>query len=716
MKNKYIILLVCFLLLSVKYTVSQNKKLDSLLNQLNHLPNDTNKVNLLHDIVLGYYHLSEFDSAAVYAGKRLDLSEKLNDPKGKQLSHFQYAYIYYRKSFYETAIYHANKSLEICRSRKDRRFEAESLNILGITYKNTGDYDRSLKLFFEALKIWEALDKKEKQVIVLNNIGLSYYYMEKYETALEYYLRCYDICQEIDYTNGKSLYYSNCGLLFYKQKEYDKALDYYERSLQIELQQNDQYGIPICYTNIGDIYKQQKLYNKAFEYYNKGLLIREKYLDVFGVANSYLSIGELHYLQKDYKKSNDYLKKCIAKSKEINALNITKEVYSLLSENYYHQKDYLNAYENQKLYKQAYDSIFSIENNKQILELQTKYEAEKKEAENRILIETQRKDREVIARKKAEIKSQYLIISCIIIILSFVFVFAYYLYRANKRKGRTNYKLSRQNIEIRKQKAKIEVQQSLLKDSEELLKKQNVELQNSNATKDRFFSIIAHDLRAPFNSLLCFIGLLSEKEYDENNQEEKEEFIGMLDATVKNTYKLLENLLLWSRSQRGAIDYNPETINLYQLSDGVIQMLSSNANLKSIKMSNQISDDILIDADINIFTTILRNLISNAIKFTPKGGEIVIGNKTKTNTDRVKYIEIFVIDNGIGISEETLRDLFKIDKNTSQRGTEDEAGSGLGLVLCKELIELHNGKIEVESQLQKGSKFTLSLPVKNSLN
>ena len=706
MKKRNTLLLAFVLLLSINNAVSKNRETDSLINQLKHLPNDTNKINVLHKIVVNYYHLSEFDSAAIFANKRLELSEQLNNLKGKQLSHFQYAYIYYRKSFYETAIYHANKSLEICRERKDKRIEAECLNVLGITYKNLGEYNKSLSLFFEALQIWEGLDNKSKQLIILNNIGLSYYYMEKYEMALDYYQRSYDICQEIDCANGKSLYYNNCGLLFYKQKQYDKAHEYYKKSLQIELQQNDQYGIPICYTNIGDIYKQQGKYKKAIEYYNKGLKIRLDCANIFGIAITYLSLAELYSLEKKYSKANEYLLKCLHKSKEINALNLRKEAYQLLSENYYLQNNFLEAYKNHKLYKQACDSIFSVENNKHILELQTKYETEKKEAENRILKEQQKRNEEIIAREQAEIKAHYLIIAIAVIIFLLASALASFLYRSNKQKAKAN-KI------LRKQKEKIEVQQSQLKKTEELLKQQNIELQESNATKDKFFSIIAHDLRSPFNAMLTFSDLLLKENCGENRQEEQKELIGIINTTLKSTYKLLENLLLWSHSQKGSIEYHPEKINLYQLTSDVIKLLENNADMKSIKIDNQIPKHMVIHADANVFSIILRNLLSNSIKFTPKGGEIIIGKTSSNNNSR--YTEIYVRDNGVGISDETLKDLFRLDKNTSQYGTENEKGSGLGLVLCKEMMELHNGNIKVESQLEKGSKFILSLPLNQSV-
>jgi len=241
------------------------------------------------------------------------------------------------------------------------------------------------------------------------------------------------------------------------------------------------------------------------------------------------------------------------------------------------------------------------------------------------------------------------------------------------------------------------------------------QLSKANSTKDKFFSVIAHDLVSPFGTMLGFSELLVNKSSDEDNKEQCQQYVKLLNSTIKDTYKLLENLLLWSRSQVGSIHFSPETIDLHQLTSNIIEPLKINADIKSIKINNQIPENILIEADVDILSTILRNILANAIKFTHKAGEITIGHDFKTNQNNIKHIEIFVKDNGIGIPEESIDNLFKIDKNISQNGTEEEEGSGLGLILCKEFIEIHNGSIRVESKVDIGSRFIISIPVENSI-
>ena len=241
-------------------------------------------------------------------------------------------------------------------------------------------------------------------------------------------------------------------------------------------------------------------------------------------------------------------------------------------------------------------------------------------------------------------------------------------------------------------------------------KKAEQALKESNKTKDKFFSIIAHDLKSPFNSMLGFARIL-ENDLDKYDTEQRKQFISIIHKGLKDTFNLLENLLYWSRSQRGVITFNPETINLYILLQNTSELLMLSAKNKSIKIKNKIPEHISVEADQAMLSIIIRNLISNAIKFTPDGGEIIItAQQTKANS---KFVEISVKDTGVGISNEIQPMLFDIGENTSTKGTKDETGTGLGLILCKEFIEKHSGEIWVESEIGKGSSFSFTIPIVN---
>jgi PAS domain S-box-containing protein len=244
------------------------------------------------------------------------------------------------------------------------------------------------------------------------------------------------------------------------------------------------------------------------------------------------------------------------------------------------------------------------------------------------------------------------------------------------------------------------------KKAEAELKIKNEQLKELNATKDKFFSIIAHDLISPFNAILGFSGTLL-KEGRDLDIDSILQYTEVIYSAAQNTYKLLENLLNWARMQQGAIPFAPKAILFNGLVKSEIGNLKYNADQKNIELFNDTKGEVIITADEEMLRTVLRNLISNAIKFTPKGGKVNIDAQRK-----IDQIEITVSDTGIGIEREMIKKLFRIETSFTTRGTGNEKGSGLGLLLCKEFAEKHGGTISVESKFGYGSRFIFSIPVK----
>ena len=243
------------------------------------------------------------------------------------------------------------------------------------------------------------------------------------------------------------------------------------------------------------------------------------------------------------------------------------------------------------------------------------------------------------------------------------------------------------------------------KQSELQLQKYSEELKESNATKDKFFSIIAHDLKSPFNSIIGFSELLTEN-YREYSEKEIEDSLNTIKKSSRQAYDLLENLLVWARSQTGKIDFRPETFALSQSISNTLAIARSIAGKKNIQIINNIQEPCLVYADKNMLNTILRNLLANAIKYTPRNGSIIIDCRQHSGN-----IEFLVKDNGIGIPKQSIEQLFRIDSKYSTPGTEKEQGTGLGLILCREFVEKHGGKIWAESEEGKGSAFCFTLPI-----
>lgn len=264
--------------------------------------------------------------------------------------------------------------------------------------------------------------------------------------------------------------------------------------------------------------------------------------------------------------------------------------------------------------------------------------------------------------------------------------------------------LKRKTDELQRNKGMLEEKNNELSQLNSRLEESKNELRELNFSKDKFFSILAHDLRSPFNSLLAFSKLLSE-EYDSLTNEEKKKFIANINDSTSNLYHLVENLLEWSRIQTGKLQSEPEELDLKEFAAGIIYTLIGNAMNKNIEIVNDVEPDTFVRADERMLNSVLQNLVSNAIKFTKQDGKITV-----TSRKAGGMVEISVKDTGVGIKENDLKKLFRIDVQHSTNGTANERGTGLGLILCKELVMKCGGDISVESELAVGTTFTFTLP------
>lgn len=243
------------------------------------------------------------------------------------------------------------------------------------------------------------------------------------------------------------------------------------------------------------------------------------------------------------------------------------------------------------------------------------------------------------------------------------------------------------------------------KNSDQQLKQFSEELQELNASKDKFFSVIAHDLKSPFQGLIGLSRLIVE-EYSDLSEEELKSFVQALNESAESTYSLIENLLEWARLQTGRIKFNPASVDIYNIIEEIKMLLYQTADLKKIKIINKVLPATLIWGDKYMLGSLIQNLISNSVKFTNRFGEIVVNSVIKD-----KMIEVSIADNGIGIDINDIDKLFRIDATFSTRGTEQEKGTGLGLILCKEIVNRHGGEIRIESEKDKGTKVIFSLKI-----
>ena len=247
------------------------------------------------------------------------------------------------------------------------------------------------------------------------------------------------------------------------------------------------------------------------------------------------------------------------------------------------------------------------------------------------------------------------------------------------------------------------------KQAEEESKRKNLELEKINSEKDKFFSIIAHDLRGPFNGFLGLTQLMSE-EISSLTLKELQDISSGLNVSANNLYNLLNNLLEWSRMQQGATSFEPKSVSLLPFATSTLQLMMDSSGKKGIALNIHIPENIYVFADEKMLASTIRNLVSNAVKYTRAGGSVSIS----ANYAPDNHVVITVKDTGIGMDTKILANMFRLDTSISRKGTDGEPSTGLGLLLCKDFIEKHGGKIWAESEVKKGSTFYFTVPVGHS--
>ncbi len=421
---------------------------------------------------------------------------------------------------------------------------------------------------------------------------------------------------------------------------------------------------------MGEILFAQKKYDSAISFFQKALQeakplqlhqVRASVLNQ--LAASYAAMGDYAQAQLLYEQG---LSLCVSHGLRYEQAAICRG----LSQLFQNQKDYQKALDFQCQYSEIRDSLFNDGILNQMARMEMKVQALKEQD----FIQALRHENAFITHSIEQEKNKQMIFMVIAVVLFFISMIAI-------RLGYSNYR------------------------SHKKLKQKNKELAELNATKDKFFSIIAHDLKAPFNSLLGFSEVLT---LHAENKSTKEimEYSGLVYSAARKLYHLVENLLQWSRAQLGAVPYKPECLHIATQTSNVVSLLKMNAESKDIVLTQRIHPDIVAYGDANHYNTILRNLLSNAIKFSKVGSVISIGAEMEQD-----HVKVWVSDSGMGMHEEQIRRLFTINQTASENGTLNEKGSGLGLLICKEFVELNKGEIWVESQFGKGSVFNFTLPL-----
>lgn len=621
------------------------------------------------------------------------------------------------------AINNFKKSIELRKSIDDKVGIGYAYTNIGLIYWRTGRYDSALVNYEEALKVRLLLDDKKLIASNYNNIAVLYYHWGRFEEALDFYLKSYELRKSIDDYYGLAIVLNNIGLINLDRNELSEAKENFYEALIFAKKSEDQSAIGYSYNGIASSFKTEKLYDSAYYYYQQSLNQYSKADHFGGMVLNLINLGDLLIEMKLYQEAEEYLdealklseprsenlriaqvylyksdirsennkkyeavallEKSLEIAKGVNKIDLLVSIYERLSDRYSDINNFSKALEYYKLFKIESDKLTAEKNSNKMLEIQFENQKAKELKEKEILLEKE----EAQTNLFITIAVAFAVLA---IVLTFIIIYI-------KRSARI---LEIKNEEIQNQKKLLELQK-------EELNNKNEELNEVNNTKDKFFSILAHDLKNPFGALIGYTSLLLD-EIEILDKTEIKDIVEKTNSVSNNSFQLLENLLSWARSQTGVLTINHKEIELSNLINETTTLFHDIAVSKNININCNLNEKVVINSDEDILRTIFRNVISNAIKFSYQKSKIDI-TLFKQNGDAVFEVK----DYGMGMDAETLDSLFRIDVNISNLGTNNEKGTGLGLILTNEFVRKINGKIYVESSPNLGSKFTILLPLNN---
>lgn len=652
----YRTLLILIFSLSVSVSqFAQQSVVDSLETQLNNLSGEK-KVETL-DKLADIYQYINTKTSIEFANKGIELAKKINDPKGLASCYGSLGFCYTSIDI-NKALFYTKKALSIREKIKFKKGIATSLNVMGVINYYKGDYLTSIDYHLKALKIRLELGNDNNLAVSYNNISLVYLALEDYKTALQYLNKGLVLREKTKNQNGIAIIKGNIGEVYSRMGKYDTALEYLNDALKINQEIGSKKSEGAIYLTLAKVYMQISNINKALKDYNFAFELYSSMGDKHGIAVAENGIAAIYQKEGKTELATKHAFFAFTFADSIKSLDNMASAANILQAEYYKQGNIKKAFHYLTIFKNVSDSLKITDKIKKLAKTEFDY-----------------KINEIKEKQNAEITKQQIFIKWLTItlllgvIIIALIIFGY----VNKRK-------------INKQ-----------------LNELNDKLKELNATKDRFFSIVAHDLRGPFHSLLAFSDALS-NDIDELSIDEIKSFNADINKSLKKQFALLNDLLDWSRLQSEHYNLKLENIDIYNLINEIMDTLSLTAAQKEIKLINEVDKNIIVNADKNMIQLVLRNLISNSLKFSNVQGIIKVTSLLKEGN-----VEIKVSDNGVGIRSEDLDKIFHIDVHYTTQGTFKEKGTGLGLILCKEIIEKHDGEISISSELGKGTDISFTL-------
>lgn len=649
MKYKIILSFVFLLLLLKAFSQEPTGKLRSAIENANQLMN-----------------ASPLEARKSLLGLYSESAEK-DAPDDWAELYFTLGKTYYFEQRLDSALFFFNKSLQL--SKSNPQLEAESFFNIGRSYFYQSDYVRALANFVSAIKAYELMGDKKGQAKTNNAMGIVSSIMGEEQRALGYMQKALALNEAEADSAGMAGTLDNMGNVYARMGDLNTSLTYGLKSLKIKEAVGDKRALAISYENLGDTYNELGDLDNSMSYYLKSLsLVREEGSDYY-LAYTFLNMAKIFLSKKEWKNTLAYTDSALSISLKHNQIDNIHIAYDILHEVSLNQGNYAKALQYYKQSMAYKDSLLNLNKQKIIEELKTTYETEKKEQ----TIQQLEQEKEITELQAAQERQLRYIIILVAIVILLGAGFIYYRYRIKERTAR-------------------------------LLDQKNNELQSLNNTKDRLFAIISHDLKSPLSAFNTVTSSLTDN-IDKLEKGQIKQYLQSLKDSSRSLYDMMNNLLHWALTQTGQVAYKPMRLNVGVMLTDIVQQLRLAIESKELNIVYEFDEDLEMESDVNMLTIIFRNLIANAIKFSYNGKSIKI-SASKVAGRMIVMVE----DQGIGLSSEDQTKLFMFESDIQQIGNSKEKGTGIGLRLCKELVDKLNGLIEVYSQPGMGTKFTVTFP------
>ena len=587
-----------------------------------------------------------------------------------------------RESDHMLAEQYAKDALDIAEKIGYQKGKAEALGNLGwVSYRKT-DFVNTLHYSIEAMRIAEQIGYKTEMARCMNNIAAVSFEQKQYDKAVSEFKKA--IKMAYDSRDGKTIGRSLNNLAYvYLMSELniDSAEYYGVRAVQFCETIKDNYLIAFGLRTTGDVLVQRGQYDKALKLYQRGIALSE------ASRNNSMRAATYHRIAKVYVhlgRNDDAIQVLLRNAEDAKKMGYREELertYKVLSDIYHKLGQQDKAYSYLDQYTAVHDSIYTTQNSKQIALLQNEFELSLKQAQIELLTKDTDLKQKEISTQRVQLYATIIGASCVLLLVTVMLYSFQKVKRTNKALERQKEELARKNLEI---------------------EEKSKELVLLNQTKDKLFSIIGHDFRSPLHSLRGLLELIGTRNM---TQQEFEVYSKDLRNKIDVVYNNLDNILHWSVSQLNGINATPVRINMHALADDVVELYSEIARVKGVSIINMVPKEANVWADNDQVRLVTRNLVSNALKFTSAGGQVTIGAALFEDSVRV-----FVKDTGVGIADDDLAKLFIKQSLWSAKGTNNEKGLGLGLLLCKEFIEKNNGTLDMKSEPGSGTEIAFTLP------